>query len=136
MEKKLKHAIALIESAMADIKQSEIAHENMANNMFRRQLKGAVECILSGLEWKPLDAESTKVNSITASSFLDWYLSDSDDIESLGNRAHECLSDDGKFIITVQDLFDECGYIPQDKCENDDGDNEYDPSQIELINDL
>jgi DNA-directed RNA polymerase specialized sigma54-like protein len=136
MEKKLKQAIALIESAMADIKQSEIAHENMANNMFRRQLKGAVESILSGLEWKPSVTESTKVNSVTASSFLDWYFTDEDDTITIGNRAIDELNDTGTFTISVEQLFDECGYIPQEKCENNDGDNEYDPSQIELINDL
>jgi hypothetical protein len=138
MEKKLKQAIALIESAMADIKQSEIIHENMAVNMFRRQLKGAVECILSGLEWKPSVTESTKVNSVKASRFLSWHFSDSDEIKSLGVRAFESLTEDGEFTITAQDLFVECGYIPQFICVDtgDDDDVEYDPSQIQLINDL
>jgi hypothetical protein len=73
-------------------------------------------------------------NKITKSQFLAWYFSDSDDIESLGHRAYECLSDDGEFHINVQDLFNECGYIPQEQCEDNTGDDEYDPSEVELIN--
>jgi hypothetical protein len=54
MNKKLEQAIALIESAMADIKQSDNADKNNANQMFRRQLKGAVENIETGMKWKVL----------------------------------------------------------------------------------
>jgi hypothetical protein len=135
MEKKLKQAIALIESAMADIKQSEIIYENAVNNMLRRQLKAAVESIdLCIADSTPLDEVSTKVNSVTASSFLDWYFTDEDDTITIGNRAIDELKDTGTFTISVEQLFDECGYIPQEKCENNDGDNEYDPSEVKLIN--
>ena len=145
MKQKLENAIALIESAMADIKKSEIADENMANNMILGHLKSSIECIQMGITkepWSryvsPLATESTKVNSVTASRFLSWHFSDSDEIKSLGVRAFESLTDDGEFTITAQDLFIECGYIPQFICVDtgDDDDNEYDPSQIQLINDL
>ena len=143
MEQKLQQAIALIESAMADIKQSEIADENMANNMIRGHLKSSIECIQMGMTkepWSrygsPLTTESTKVNSVTKSSFLDWYFSDSDDVITIGERAINELKDTGTFTISVEELFDECGYIPQEKCEDNDRDNEYHPSQIQLINDL
>jgi hypothetical protein len=72
-------------------------------------------------------------NKVTKSQFLAWYFSDSDDIETLGNRAHESLMDDGEFTITAQDLFNECGYIPQHICVKK-GKAEYDPSEVELIN--
>jgi hypothetical protein len=56
MNKKLEQAIALIEGVMADIKHSEIAEKNMANQMFCRQLKAAVENIETSMTWKQLFA--------------------------------------------------------------------------------
>jgi len=73
-------------------------------------------------------------NKVTKSSFLDWYFSDSDDAQTMGYDVISSLRDEGEFIITTQDLFDRCGYIPQHICENNDGDNEYDSSEVELIN--
>ena len=74
-------------------------------------------------------------NQVTKSSFLDWYFSDSDDAQMMGYDVISSLRDEGEFIITTQDLFDRCGYIPQHICvDNNDGDNEYDSSQVELIN--
>lgn len=136
MKQKLEQAIALIESAMADIKKSDIIYENAVNNMLRRQLKAAVESIdLCIPDSTPLTTESTKINSVTKSRFLSWYFSESDDAHKMGYDVISSLRDEGEFIITTQDLFDRCGYIPEYICVDDnDGGNEYDPSEVELIN--
>lgn len=74
-------------------------------------------------------------NQVTASQFLDWYFSDSDIVESFGQRAIEMLETEGFVNISARQLFEECGYIPQFICENADGDNEYSPEEVEFIND-
>jgi hypothetical protein len=74
-------------------------------------------------------------NSVTASSFLQWYFSESDDVTNLGDMALKSLEKEGTFNISVRMLFDTCGFIPQFICEDDDGDNEYEPSQVCFIQD-
>lgn len=74
-------------------------------------------------------------NKVTASSFLAWYFSDSDMVQDMGNRVVECLMATGSCDFSAQALFDECGYIPQYICEID-GDDEYDPSEVLLVDDL
>ena len=74
-------------------------------------------------------------NQVTKSSFLDWYFSDSVDALTMGYDVISDLRNEGEFIITTQDLFERCGYIPQHICvDNKDLHNEYDPSEVELIN--
>lgn len=77
-----------------------------------------------------------KKNKVKASKFLAWYFSSSDDVKRLGDRATESLMQCGATFITAEDLFDECGYIPQSICENEVGDNEYVPFEVEFIFDL
>jgi len=72
-------------------------------------------------------------NKVKASKFLEWYFSDSDDAKSIGNRVIESLQCDGTFTINVQTLYDECGYIPQHICEDADGKDEYEASEVLLI---
>lgn len=74
-------------------------------------------------------------NRVTASNFLQWYFSERDDVIKFGYEVYECLVHDGTFNISARMLFDECGYIPQHICEDDDGDNEYEPSQVCFIQD-
>lgn len=76
-----------------------------------------------------------KVNSVTASRFLAWYFSDSEMVESFGQRAVKMLQDEGFVNISARQLFEDCGYIPQHICENDEGDYEYSPESVEFIND-
>lgn len=78
---------------------------------------------------------NTKLNSVTASKFLDWYFSDSDDVTSFGDRCVEMIQSEGFVNLSARQLFDECGYIPQFICEDSDGNEEYSPSDIEFIND-
>ena len=73
-----------------------------------------------------------KKNQVTKVSFLNWYFSDSDDIKSMGYEVYQCLIGDDAYHITVEDLFSQCGYIPQSICVTK-GNAEYDPSEVELI---
>lgn len=81
---------------------------------------------------------SKKVNSVTASRFLSWYFSDASEIRDFGSSMIEQLETFGTADISVEQLFDGCGYIPQSICEDYDGvyEVEYEPSDVELINDL
>ena len=80
------------------------------------------------------------LNVIKASRFLDWYFSDSIDTENLGDAMIEQLQTFGSANISVEQLFDGCGYIPQSICEHWDEDweneQEYSPLDVEFINDL
>tara|TARA_R110000868_G_scaffold196965_6_gene443081 strand:+ start:1821 stop:2069 length:249 start_codon:yes stop_codon:yes gene_type:complete len=79
-----------------------------------------------------------KSNSVTASRFLSWYFSDYSEVHSFGVRCMEMLESDGFVNISAEQLFDECGYIPQSICEDYDGvyEVEYEPSDVEFINDI
>lgn len=80
-----------------------------------------------------------KINSVTASRFLAWYFSESDMVESFGQRAVEMLESEGFVNISAKQLFEECGYIPSFICEHVDVDwddaREYSPDEIEFIQD-
>jgi hypothetical protein len=73
-------------------------------------------------------------NQVTKSQFLSWYFSNQCDAISIGYEIISALNEDGKYAINVNELFDCCGYIPREICEDNDGDNEYQPSELELIN--
>jgi hypothetical protein len=79
---------------------------------------------------------SEKINSVKASRFLDWYFADYEDLASFGLQCMEWIKKFGKTDITSEQLFEQCGYIPQHICEDVEGDNDYSPEQIEFINDL
>ena len=72
---------------------------------------------------------------LTKEKFINWYFSDSDDISSFGFNAVNELKEFGKVNITIQGLFDSCGYIPQWICEGQSIHDEEDLSQedVELI---
>ena len=42
----------------------------------------------------------------------------------------------GESSVSIRELFDSCGYIPNYICEGDYEQEEYDPSELEFINDL
>lgn len=67
---------------------------------------------------------------------LDWLFSDSDDAKQLGVRIIKQLHDKGSATITIQELFNECGYIPAHILLNDEefeeGD-EFEPKEVELL---
>ena len=74
-------------------------------------------------------------NKVKASSFLAWYFSDSMDERDIAYRVITELKAFGEVTISAESLFDGCGYIPQYICEID-GDGEYDPSEVLLVDDL
>jgi hypothetical protein len=67
---------------------------------------------------------------------LDWLFSDSDDAKQLGVRVIKQLNDKGSFTITIEELFDECEYIPAHILRNEEDFEEYEefePSEVELL---
>jgi hypothetical protein len=80
-------------------------------------------------------------NMVLASAFLQWYL-DKDAIRTLGHMVSSGLESDGKFSISAEELYDQCGDIPKsicvDKMDGDDIDYkvEYFPSEVKLILDF
>lgn len=74
---------------------------------------------------------------VLASKFLAWYISDKDDIVTLGLHVLSQLTDHGKAEITVKELYDSCGYIPGFLVEGcEDSNEDFDPEDLKLINDL
>lgn len=74
-------------------------------------------------------------NKVTASSFLAWYFNDAMDERDIAYRVITELKAHGKITLSVESLFDGCGYIPQFICEIDGG-LVYDPSEVLLVDDL
>lgn len=66
-------------------------------------------------------------------TFLDWYFYDHEDMLSFANNMITELHCKGFIKESVQSLLSSCGYIPGHITENPDDENEYDPSDIELI---
>lgn len=81
------------------------------------------------------EMNNIKKNKVTASKFLNWYFSSSDDVKSLGERAIKMMLDEGFVNISARQLFDETSYIPSFICEGEEMDKEYDPTEVEFIND-
>ena len=78
------------------------------------------------------------MKQVKASVFLDWYFSDFGDHMTFGRECLQMLETFGKVDITVEQLFESCGYLPAWIMEGADpnDDTEFDPSEVELINDL
>jgi len=76
-------------------------------------------------------------NQVKKSNFIKWYLDTGKDFKDAMFNLQEniilCLIANGEITLTVKDFFDMAGYIPQDICVNDEGTEEYDPSEVELI---
>ena len=70
-----------------------------------------------------------------------WYFDDKDELSYYGAKLVMALKERGDFRVTAMDVFKECGHIPKSICENYDGHTddvfvEYDPSEVEFINDV
>lgn len=72
-------------------------------------------------------------NKVKFDKFISWYLSEKDDVMAMGLIVKRALMMEGMFRINIDQLFDECFYIPQSICEDADGDEEYKPNEVELI---
>ena len=75
----------------------------------------------------------SKKIKVKASKFLNWYFSDLDELLEFGREMVSELQSEGYVKETVQGILDRCGYIPGYITENPDDENEYDPSEIELV---
>jgi hypothetical protein len=64
--------------------------------------------------------EKLALNKVKASSFLDWYIRDSNDYSMLGCKAYDLLRGSGKASLSVVDLFNQSPFIPADICEIED----------------
>ena len=73
---------------------------------------------------------------INTGTFLDWFISDKEDLINLGSLAEQSLQETGEFTITSEDLLHQCGYIPKilledtSECRDDE---EVTPDDVELI---
>ena len=81
-------------------------------------------------------------NKVSASAFLEWYFDDDTSRFETDNMISQ-LSNDGTFTITIRELFDKCGYIPQHICYDcppPDQVNytyeDYQPEEVEFIDDV
>jgi len=75
-------------------------------------------------------------NKVTKSRFLSWYFSDSDDVKQFGSRCIDMMQCEGFVNISVEILFEECGYIPAHICDgqSDNFIDDYEPDvDVELI---
>ena len=83
-----------------------------------------------------------KVNKVKASKFLLWYFDDRDEIAYYGAKLVMALKERGEFKVKAMDVFKDCGFIPKSICEvydehnEDDEFIEYDPSEVEFVNDV
>ena len=84
---------------------------------------------------------------IDKKGFIDWRYSDEDDKQQLFNCVKSILSKEGKIDITLNDLYNDCGYIPSWIIENpevipedrktyidtDEDDFEFEPDETDVI---
>ena len=103
-----------------DDEGSVIFDEEAMTEAFMRKLK----------ELKPTPEYK---NSITHTSFIRWFLSDDEDCKGLINSVREELATYGCSYVSVDKLFSQAGYIPQQICINSNGNEEYDPKEVKLI---
>lgn len=78
---------------------------------------------------------------LTASSFAEWFYSDESDTKDLGSDAVFNLKTNGYFSITIEDVFNDCGYIPAHICdlfegEEADEDDDVPPDELIFIDDI
>ena len=57
---------------------------------------------------------------VTRQDFIDWFIQDSDDMKYLAQRVLNDFSSEGKIEWSLQEVFDESGYIPTHIIKNKD----------------
>lgn len=72
--------------------------------------------------------------------FIQWYFADKNMKRDIAQKVQEALDVDGEYSLTVEELFDTCGYIPNEITESAhsintqfDDEIEYTPNECELI---
>lgn len=78
----------------------------------------------------------TYKNKITQSAFIDWFLNDTDVSTHIMSDLISGLEGNGMYTVSIQELFDNCGYIPSWICEDTSTQEEYSSEEVELINDI
>jgi hypothetical protein len=75
---------------------------------------------------------------ILASKFINWFISDKEDLLYWGSRMLEDLKTQGSFSCTVKTLFEGSDNIPSYIIEDDDEDGmiDYSPADLEFIDDI
>ena len=69
--------------------------------------------------------------TVTKEKFMDWYFSDDESIKDKGKELVNILINDNSVHYSVQDLFDECGYIPSDITEEGEKEDEEEGGMLE-----
>jgi hypothetical protein len=82
-----------------------------------------------------------KKGSIKASDFVNWFYSDESDTKDLGSDAVYNLKVNGYFNLTIKEVFDSCGYIPEHICTLFEGvqadeDGDLAPEDLTFIDDI
>jgi hypothetical protein len=82
-----------------------------------------------------------KKGKVTASKFLEWFYSDSEDYLHAGESLVFNMKTNGYYKSTVKEIFDSSGYIPAHICtdlseEIDDDDHEFESEELEFIDDI
>ena len=74
-------------------------------------------------------------NQVRKQDFIEWFAEDWNDfISPLADmEILSKLAKEGQITIRIEDFYDVVGYIPQRICVNKGGNEEYDPSEVELI---
>jgi hypothetical protein len=79
-------------------------------------------------------------HKLLASKFIEWYYDNHEDVKMLGTSMMHLLKRTGQCSLSVEEVFDCCGYIPKYICEDNDGIDqytiEYNTEDVELINDF
>jgi len=98
----------------------------------------AANCIATGYDDTVIQELK---GSVTASSFLEFYFSNEDDVLNIGREIIANLKSAGTHTVTVKSLFDSCGYIPEHICESfnevhEEDFIEYEPNDLIFVDDL
>ena len=135
---KEQHLERAAERVMDSFKDSEVVNVIVQDNRMYITLKSGRNFELSSDEISYQIAESVKLQ-VKASEFLDFMFEDKRDDEVFGKTTSDMLKSVGSINITIKDVFYSAGYIPtrimHDYPYPMDG-LEYDPSEVELIDDV
>ena len=135
---KEQHLERAAERVMDSFKDSEVVNVIVQDNRMYIKLKSGMNFELSSDEISYQIDMSAKLQ-VKASVFLDWMFEGSHDDMAFGRATSDMLKSQGRINITIKDVFNTASYIPtiimHDYPYPMDG-LEYDPSEVELIDDV
>jgi hypothetical protein len=77
-----------------------------------------------------------KKGKVLASDFIDWFISDEEDLIYWGNRMLEDLKIKGSFSCTIRTLFNDAGYIPSHLVKDGFSEEDCQSEDLEFIDDI